>query len=209
MPGQGHYDFCSCGWCHGRPHYNVPTWPDASNIPRVNCVSYSIDSYSRYTDCPVCHQEVFYYHSPDDGRVFFEHPGPPWPRHPCTSDGTLTPPRVRIKRFDGRSPIDYLQQDGWLPVTITSAFFYSKIRLDSEVPYTRVHVRTPDYDVQVWFVETEDLDFLSKPLYFRPSRSGIIELASFVVRKGIVSTRWLEARMLPPKRQPRRVKRRE
>lgn len=36
--------------------------------------------------CPVCRQKVFFYQSPDGGRVFFDALGPPWPKHPCTDN---------------------------------------------------------------------------------------------------------------------------
>jgi hypothetical protein len=35
--------------------------------------------------CPVCSTKVFFYRSPDNGAVFFDDLGPPWPKHPCTS----------------------------------------------------------------------------------------------------------------------------
>lgn len=40
--------------------------------------------------CPVCGAQVWFYQSPDGGRVFFDDIGWPWPKHPCTdhtSDG--------------------------------------------------------------------------------------------------------------------------
>ena len=36
--------------------------------------------------CPVCGDAVFFYQSPDGGRVFFDELGPPWPKHPCTDN---------------------------------------------------------------------------------------------------------------------------
>lgn len=44
--------------------------------------------------CPVCGESVFYYQSPDDGRVFFDELGPPWPKHACTDQG-LDHPMIR------------------------------------------------------------------------------------------------------------------
>jgi len=36
--------------------------------------------------CPVCGAQVYFYESPYGGRVFFDSLGPPWPKHPCTSN---------------------------------------------------------------------------------------------------------------------------
>lgn len=36
--------------------------------------------------CPVCGMKVFFYQSPNGGRVFFDDLGWPWPKHPCTDN---------------------------------------------------------------------------------------------------------------------------
>jgi hypothetical protein len=41
--------------------------------------------------CPVCNAAVYFYQSPDDGRVFFDELGPPWPKHACTDQGLNHP----------------------------------------------------------------------------------------------------------------------
>jgi len=38
--------------------------------------------------CPVCDKPVFFYQSPDGGRVFFDDLGWPWPKHPCTNNSS-------------------------------------------------------------------------------------------------------------------------
>lgn len=38
--------------------------------------------------CPVCGASVYFYQSPFGGRVFFDELGPPWPKHPCTDNGS-------------------------------------------------------------------------------------------------------------------------
>ncbi len=45
--------------------------------------------------CPVCNADVFFYESPDDGRVFFDELGPPWPKHACTDQGLDHPMIIR------------------------------------------------------------------------------------------------------------------
>ena len=39
-------------------------------------------------NCPVCDAPVFYYQNEFGSRVFFDELGPPWPKHPCTDQGT-------------------------------------------------------------------------------------------------------------------------
>ena len=45
--------------------------------------------------CPVCIADVFFYQSPDDGRVFFDELGPPWPKYACTDQGLDHPMIIR------------------------------------------------------------------------------------------------------------------
>lgn len=46
--------------------------------------------------CPVCGVFVFYYQNEFGSRVYFDHLGPPWPKHPCT-DGSI---RLRYSQRD-------------------------------------------------------------------------------------------------------------
>src|ERR1700730_19296687 len=36
--------------------------------------------------CPVCDAAVYFYANEHGSRVFFDHLGPPWPKHPCTDN---------------------------------------------------------------------------------------------------------------------------
>lgn len=48
----------------------------------------TVDSFlNPNAHCPVCGAPVFYYQSPDGGKVYFDALGPPWPKHPCTDNG--------------------------------------------------------------------------------------------------------------------------
>ncbi|RUL95185.1 hypothetical protein [Verrucosispora sp. FIM060022] len=38
--------------------------------------------------CPVCGASVYFYANEHGSRVFFDELGPPWPKHPCTDNGT-------------------------------------------------------------------------------------------------------------------------
>jgi hypothetical protein len=39
--------------------------------------------------CPVCGAAVYFYGNQNGSRVFFDDLGPPWPKHPCTDNGTV------------------------------------------------------------------------------------------------------------------------
>lgn len=100
MPGHNHYASCTCGWCvkYARNRY------------RISAALVSADLYSarrflsdhgvrRYISacfvnpnakCPECGASVFYYENAHGSRVFFDHLGPPWPKHPCTDRKSTT-----------------------------------------------------------------------------------------------------------------------
>jgi hypothetical protein len=46
-----------------------------------------LGQYASYVNpnavCPLCRESVFFYQSPNGGRVFFDELGPPWPKHRC------------------------------------------------------------------------------------------------------------------------------
>lgn len=114
MTGHNHYADCTCGWCVGSGgggarstvFGHAPSWPGSKADER----SYT-DPNAR---CPVCRQAVFFYRSPNGGRVFFDELGPPWPKHPCTDN-----PRVSIPRFDGAiRSVPTWKKAGWEAVRI-------------------------------------------------------------------------------------------
>lgn len=94
-------------------------------------LSYAVWARSRYiaeaegytnpnAACPVCHARVYFYHSPQGGRVYFDELGPPWPKHPCTDSQSFS---MRPAE-GGRAPVGHAggaafayawQRDGWTP----------------------------------------------------------------------------------------------
>lgn len=97
----GHPPDCNCGW-GGVFHqastslgYGPGYWsqPNSHTIPNANC--------------PICGKSVFFYRSPDSGRVFFDSLGPPWPKHPCTDTST--------SQRSGQSFTGYDTREGWWP----------------------------------------------------------------------------------------------
>ncbi len=64
--------------------------------------------------CPVCGGRVYFYSSPQGGRVFFDELGPPWPKHPCTDTGrpvSILPIKASLQ---ANQSIDF-NRDGWVP----------------------------------------------------------------------------------------------
>lgn len=66
------------GWCSGSSDFSIQE------------ISKPFQSRESYTNpnalCPVCGKAVFFYQSPEEGRVFFDDLGWPWPKHPCTDN---------------------------------------------------------------------------------------------------------------------------
>lgn len=63
--------------------------------------------------CPVCGESVFFYLSPEDGRVFFDELGPPWPKHPCTDFNSV--PALDSRHEILNSKYGW-ERDGWSPL---------------------------------------------------------------------------------------------
>jgi hypothetical protein len=70
--------------------------------------------------CPVCGASIFFYQSPEGGRVFFDELGPPWPKHPCTDRSLSELKDTAI--IEGRYPTGLVRarsssaEAGWLPL---------------------------------------------------------------------------------------------
>jgi hypothetical protein len=109
--GWNHSDVCYCGF-GGEGHSG------GSKGNRV--LSHAYDSRS-YVDpnasCPVCGSGVFFYQSPNGGRVFFDELGWPWPKHACT-DNFLSVPCAKAPIGESRKPA--WDCTGWFPFVISS-----------------------------------------------------------------------------------------
>jgi hypothetical protein len=116
---------CTCGW-GGDGHLGrrqIGAGPRSYAMPwgippiRASYESYTIPN----ARCPVCGASVFFYQSPDGGRVFFDELGPPWPKHPCTDHrsrpGPLSAVAVATLTSMG-SPAWAWKMDGWAPFLV-------------------------------------------------------------------------------------------
>lgn len=80
---------CTCGW-GGEGHlgrrYIGNSSPPIFHPKFKTYNEFLIGCTIPNARCPVCGKPVFFYRSPSNGRVFFDELGPPWPKHPCTSN---------------------------------------------------------------------------------------------------------------------------
>jgi len=122
-----HHPNCTCGW-GGTGHLGRRELGDYS--PHSSLASYDWippiqRSYESFVNpnalCPVCNDDVFYYQSPDGGRVFFDSLGPPWPKHPCTDNSSI-PKKISSPSLTPAKPSNtktyQWQKDQWSPFFI-------------------------------------------------------------------------------------------
>lgn len=100
---------CRCGWGGDGHLGRKPEHGGGSLWPPVELHWSSYRSFvNPNARCPRCGADVFYYQSPDGGRVFFDEMGPPWPKHACTdSRGVRTSLPSTDPRWKGA---------GWAPL---------------------------------------------------------------------------------------------
>lgn len=83
--------------------------------------TYSTDSRAYPTACPVCQAPVFFYQNAAGSRVFFNHLGPPWPKHPCTSSDRA--PNPRSPGIAAEPP-----SEGWRQMTVLELLYRGAIQ---------------------------------------------------------------------------------
>lgn len=110
-----HSPGCRCGF--GGPGH-LSHWVSPQGA--LHTLSKRQRSYVRYVNpnahCPVCFSPVFFLQSESGGRVFFDQLGPPWPKHPCTSQDAYTVYRD-LRPTLGARRVEYSWQvDGWSPL---------------------------------------------------------------------------------------------
>lgn len=123
---------CSCGW--GGTYYGGEMASATGPSPS------SLSSFASFTvpgaHCPVCGADVFFYNSPDGGRVFFDELGPPWPKHPCTDNGDAI---RQVEKPSARSYSWLLQ--GWHPLKVVSAVWVDPRIVQVNALYREVALR--------------------------------------------------------------------
>lgn len=81
-----HHDYaCPCGF--GGINYRCD-FSSSNHLTFYPLDKSPLESQLYKTSCPVCHEKVFFYRSPYDGRVFFDTLAPEWLKHPCTDNNS-------------------------------------------------------------------------------------------------------------------------
>lgn len=118
MPGYNHYADCTCGWCvnYGRLSYSDRAGllsdmrrRDAKNLlKRESARSIAACYVNPNARCPECNASVYFYANEHGSRVFFDHLGPPWPKHPCTDIPRNYVPKDRSPQRRARGAVQEL-----------------------------------------------------------------------------------------------------
>jgi len=137
MPGYNHFHDCPCPWC-----VRYRRGGRATSLYKSEGWEPTFTTYASFTtpnaSCPVCGASVFFYQSPTGGRVFFDELGPPWPKHPCTDNRSLSVSRLAPGSAPS-APTPQWQKEGWEPIRVRSS------RLDSNwhaIPVGHLNSRT-------------------------------------------------------------------
>ena len=123
-----HRPGCACGWGgawhgpYGTGSYHS-SWSDESYIKHFQLPDSHESFVNPNASCPVCGAAVFFYSSPEGGRVFFDELGPPWPKHPCTDNRAQV---TRVSFMSKNQP--QWQREGWQPLLLTTVE-----RIDSSI----------------------------------------------------------------------------
>ncbi|UWU84913.1 hypothetical protein N2605_00145 [Bradyrhizobium yuanmingense] len=118
MAGYNHYADCTCGWCvnYGRLSYSDRARlvsdmhrRDAKNLlKRESARSIAACYVNPNARCPECNASVYFYANEHGSRVFFDHLGPPWPKHPCTDIPKNYVPKDRSPQRRARGAVQEL-----------------------------------------------------------------------------------------------------
>jgi hypothetical protein len=116
---------CTCGWGGeghlGRRGGGAQGPSSYSSIGRTP--SSFVNPNAR---CPVCQAQVYFYRSEFNGRVYFDDPGPPWPKHPCTDTTAPTTGRPRqLSPHPDGSNVPAWRADGWEPFILENVVSYT------------------------------------------------------------------------------------
>lgn len=123
---------CNCGWggvWYGTkpeaPKLRKAHKPDPKPAQAIGSRLAGNDYYSLTIPnarCPVCGVSVFFYQNSHGSRVFFDHLGHPWPKHPCTDNPVIRSQRNRMIYAPNKAPkprADWI--DTWEPYRVRRA----------------------------------------------------------------------------------------
>jgi len=180
---------CNCGW-GGVWHGNTPLGGYTSQKPKQSQTLYVLKGgetkrnsfVNPNASCPVCGALVFFYQSPDGGRVFFDELGPPWPKHPCTDKATASVGRIlrHAKDRGGKQKQPEWEREGWEPFTGRSRRKHSKYLLFGHHPEQRTRKRGKRvHAIIIPALEKTPLIDKIQYIYYRslPPQRGVLEVS--------------------------------
>jgi len=131
---------CTCGW--GGEGHTGRRNAFAGFDSWVPPLQPSYESFTKpNASCPLCGESVFFYQSPEGGRVFFDDLGPPWPKHPCTNNSSL-PGQLQGAKGDFHQKGCW-EAEGWFPI---------QLRFEAEVDkfFSRLHGIWRDSEIELY-----------------------------------------------------------
>lgn len=190
MTGHNHFPDCQCGWCiGGNRKRNERALSQGINLARS--VNFKAEILKRIgwpeeratlesfvnpnAECPICGKRVFFYESPNGGRVFFNELGPPWPKHECTDHPDQVRLRPKHDEYVWQKPPHRpsWESAGWLPVTFCTVATLGDWALLS--------VKSVDGAASIAaFVLWSDRLALGTPAYVRPTEGAYIWELSWI-----------------------------
>ena len=110
--GHNHPFNCTCRWCLGGNNHGG--YVSGRRVTTNGNKGTTSESYiNPNAKCPVCGEQVFFYQSPYDGRVFFDELAPLWTKHPCTDNSQVTNKRIVTRQLQvSEVSVAWLDQ-GW------------------------------------------------------------------------------------------------
>lgn len=165
---------CTCGW-GGDGHLGKRTDSNSTTneirlFANSNPQSYTIPN----AKCPICGEPVFFYKSENDGSVFFDELGPPWPKHPCTDNANNYSPNEY--NFSQSNPLREWEKNGWIPVVLEN----SVKKKSSAIVITRIN-KSSDNNIEV-IIKDSDAKKLTKNdalFFFQRTNSQSFTLIAF------------------------------
>lgn len=151
------------------------------NAAQVSLSGRNLGTFASYVDpwasCPACGASVFFYQSPNGGRVFFDQLGPPWPRHACTTGTSL--PKVRLSSTDHpdakRPPPSWIGA-GWRPLLKATAADLTPdlMRLEGVYGEDAIHLYVPKFYLRALPAPIDELS--SAPILIKVAESGVYRI---------------------------------
>lgn len=174
-----HSSNCRCGW-GGDGHLGAHGSTTAFR-PLVEPIHYNFKNLNSYTNpnarCPVCAQRVFFYQSPNGGRVFFDKLGEDWPKHPCTDNSSYQPTfrKSANPQVQQNQPGSEALKLRGLPMAVT------RIESHQFADYAKIRATVGDEELNLWTTCYQLNE--GAPFFYIDLGNGVYSIESILVNK--------------------------